>query len=189
MELGLFRWLHQRNVLKVCVSLVGISSWAWAQNDLDPAKMERIMRKVDSGTGAQPGAPVSESFWMLFLQMTLGLILVSGLLIGILYLVKKLQGSKVTRNSPFQDIAILDQAYINQGQKIALVKVLDRIIVLGITAQSMQTLHVLNDQESAKYLGASQEGYKETTAHFAESVNVLLSKFKRSENSSSGMSE
>jgi flagellar biosynthetic protein FliO len=188
LELELFRWLRLKSVLRVCASFLWFGSWLRAEDGMEE-KMERIRRAVDSGTGMQTGAPASESFWMLFLQMTLGLVLVSGLLIGILYLVKKLQGSKVTRNSPFQDIAILDQAYLNQGQKITLVKVLDRVLVLGVSPQNMQTLHVLDEQESSKYLGASQVGYKETTAHFAESVNVLLSRFKRGDNNHSSANE
>lgn len=74
------------------------------------------------------------------LQMLLGLGLTLALMVGGLYLLKRLQG---TRKGPAGSLRILGATALGPREKVVLLNVGSQVLVLGVTPGSISTLHTL----------------------------------------------
>lgn len=79
-----------------------------------------------------------------------------------------------------KSIEILESAHLAQHKTVNLVKVLDRVLVLGVTENSVNLLTVIDDEASVKRIAANnQETASSVAGNFSASVNSFLSKFKK----------
>lgn len=85
------------------------------------------------------------SLFSSFMKMVFALAIVLGLLIGVMYFVKKFmhQAGAATDNQEL--INIISSKYLGPKNSIVLVEVLDQIIVVGISNQQMTTLACIDD--------------------------------------------
>jgi flagellar protein FliO/FliZ len=80
-----------------------------------------------------------------FLKMIFALAIVLGLLIGVMYFVKRFmqQTGAVSDNQPL--INIISSKYLGPKSRIIVVEVIDKILVVGISNQQMTTLAAIDD--------------------------------------------
>jgi flagellar biosynthetic protein FliO len=85
------------------------------------------------------------SLFSSFLKMIFALAIVLGLLIGVMYFVKRFMQRTDTGIDNQELINVLSTKYLGPKSSIILVEVLDQIIVVGITNQQMTTLACIDD--------------------------------------------
>lgn len=80
-----------------------------------------------------------------FLKMIFALAIVLGLLIGVMYFVKRFmqQTGPVSDNQPL--INIISSRYLGPKNRIIMVEIMDKILVVGISNQQMTTLAAIDD--------------------------------------------
>ncbi|HRP74274.1 MAG TPA: flagellar biosynthetic protein FliO [Rhodocyclaceae bacterium] len=76
-------------------------------------------------------------------QMLIGLTVVIALLLGSLWLIKRLAAPR----GAAAGLKLLGGMSIGSRERIVLVEVADKVLVLGVTAASVSTLHTLNASE------------------------------------------
>ena len=81
--------------------------------------------------------------WTFFdwLQYLLSFALVIGLLLSLLWALRKLQNGQGFIKRPQQRLQMIESLSVAPRQKIALIRLDDQEILVGITAQSITTLH------------------------------------------------
>jgi len=143
-------------------------------------KLDNVIRSLPAnGAGPELLQQTEEvSVSALVIKTVFGLLFIVVLIVVLVYLMKKLQGGKFNRLTQGTDIEILEVAPLGQHQKIVSVKIQSKIMVLGVTQQTINTLTTLEGEDAQRYLmSATQTGI--TSGQFSQTVNQLLSKFKR----------
>lgn len=104
-------------------------------------------------TGTDPltvaGAPEINLFWQT-LQVVLALGVTLALLIATVWMFKKILRFKQFPGISGGAIHVLEIHYIDPKKAIALVKVMDRVLILGYADSSITTLGELSDGEAAR---------------------------------------
>ena len=72
-------------------------------------------------------------------QMLLGLVIVLGLLLGTLWLIKRLS----TPHGAAAGLRVLGAVSVGPRERVVLVEVADQVLILGVTQSSVRTLHTL----------------------------------------------
>lgn len=85
------------------------------------------------------------SLFSSFIKMIFALAIVLGLLIGVMYFVKKFMQRTAPSAENQNLINIISSRYLGPKSSIILVEVLDQIIVVGISHQQMTTLANIDD--------------------------------------------
>ncbi len=148
-------------------------------------KLDNVINGLPKSGAVQTAVAIPEevNIGELIAKIVFGLIFIIVLIVVLVYLMKKLQGGSFNKLTQGTEIEILEVAPLGQQQKIVSVKVLSKVLVLGVTQQSINTLTTLEDEDAQAYLReAMQTGI--SSGQFSQSVNQLLSKFKRTENTS-----
>jgi len=88
----------------------------------------------------------SRSLGSLMLRLILSMVVILGLIYGGLMLVKRI--TRKTRKAPKAEklIRIVDRAMLDQKRAIYLVKVVDRLLVVGVGANDIRTLAQIEDE-------------------------------------------
>jgi flagellar biosynthetic protein FliO len=100
------------------------------------------------------------SLFSSFMKMIFALAIVLGLLIGVMYFVKKfMQQTGPATNS--QDlINIISSKYLGPKNSIVLIEVLDQLIVVGISNQQMTTLACIDDPQAVAKIKTERPNVK-----------------------------
>ncbi len=93
-----------------------------------------------------------------FLKMIFALAVVLGLLIGVMYFIKIFMQRTASPGRSDALINIVSSRYLGPKTSIILVEVLDRLIVVGLSAQQMTTLAEIDDPLSVARIKASSDG-------------------------------
>lgn len=109
----------------------------------------------------QGGLP---DFWMAGLQMGAMLCFVLALLFAVLYVARRLTGSKATAAG--ESINILCARHLGPKKQVILLEVLDRKILVGVGTEQITRLAVFKDtkdalRDSAAFSGHLEEQIKE----------------------------
>ncbi len=176
-----------RSIVAIVVVLTWSHLFAELKQPVVDASEKAGQRKLDlineSGsnenlTQDQTAEEVSVS--TLVIKTFLGLAFIILLIVVLVYLMKKLQGSTFNKFAGQSDLEVLEMTPLGQQHKIMTVKLHEKILVLGVTQHSINTLTTIEGEEAQRYLSkASQTGV--ASGQFNQTVNQLLSKFKRSE--------
>jgi len=76
-------------------------------------------------------------------------------------------------------LQMLENYYLGSQQKVILMRVGEnRVILVGVTQESMQTLSVIEGEE-AKTMLANANAALVTPAQFSETVSQMLSRFRK----------
>lgn len=82
-------------------------------------------------------------------QLVGGLAVVVGLLLGTLWLIKRLSGPRGAAGG----MKVLGAASVGTRERVVLVELADKVLVLGVTQSSVNTLHTLDAEEFRKHGG------------------------------------
>jgi flagellar protein FliO/FliZ len=99
---------------------------------------------------AQAPDPVPPDLGSSLMQLVGGLIIVVGLLLGTLWLIKRLSGPRGAASG----LKVLGAAAVGTRERVVLVELADKVLVLGVTQNSVNTLHTLDAEEFRKSAGA-----------------------------------
>jgi flagellar biosynthetic protein FliO len=91
-----------------------------------------------------------------FLKMIFALAIVLGLLIGVMYFVRRFMRETTPGKDNQALINIISSKYLGPKSSILLVEVLDQIIVVGISNQQMTTLACIDDPLSLAKIDAGR---------------------------------
>jgi flagellar protein FliO/FliZ len=124
------------------------------------------------------------SLFTSFLKMFFALAIVLGLLIGVMYFVKRFMQRTDTGIDNQDLINVISSKYLGPKSSIILVEVLNQIIVVGITNQQMTTLACIDDPLTVTKIKTNRNNSK--TVNFSESklakyisqLNISLNKQK-----------
>lgn len=81
-----------------------------------------------------------------FLKMLFALAVVLGLMLGALYLLKRIAGHNLVAGGPESLIHILSTRYVGPKSSIMMVDVAGKVIVLGVTANAIHLLGEFEDE-------------------------------------------
>ena len=114
---------------------------------IDRGGEQRVIRRPDAmgAGGARQSTAVSGSgrSWVLSTLMALGLVI--GLVFGLRWLWSKMGGPVVARHSPL--VEVLSRTTVTSRNHILLVRVGDRVLVLGDSASGLRTLADVQDPD------------------------------------------
>lgn len=80
-----------------------------------------------------------------FLKMIFALAIVLGLLIGVMYFVKRFMQQTGPASDNHALINVISSKYLGPKSSIILVEIMDKILVIGISGQQMTTLASIDD--------------------------------------------
>lgn len=80
------------------------------------------------------------------IQLVGGLVVVVALLLGSLWLIKRLSGPRGAASG----LKVLGAASVGTRERVVLVELGDKVLVLGVTQNSVNTLHTLDTEEFRK---------------------------------------
>ncbi len=105
-------------------------------------------------TAVSDGADAVEKESMLWplLKLLGALTLVIGSIYGFLYLLKKMMGSKLSSNREHRFLEVLETTYIAQKKSVALIRVADRSVLVGVTEGTITPLTELDKDETAQMM-------------------------------------
>ncbi|MDX5362858.1 MAG: flagellar biosynthetic protein FliO [Pseudazoarcus pumilus] len=83
------------------------------------------------------------------IQLVGGLAVVVALLLGSLWLIKRLSGPRGAASG----LKVLGAASVGTRERVVLVELADKVLVLGVTQNSVNTLHTLDAEEFRKNAG------------------------------------
>lgn len=98
--------------------------------------------------GAAPGAAEFNLLWQSF-QVVLALSLTIALLIGTVWLFKKIMRMNRVSGVPGGAIRLLEIQYVDPKKAIALVKIMDRVLIIGWAENMVTLLGELTAEEAA----------------------------------------
>lgn len=85
-------------------------------------------------------------------QMVMGLGVVIALLLGTLWLIKRLAQPR----GPGNALKVIGGVALGSRERIMLVEVADKVLVVGVTTANIRTLHVLEASEIAQHLASAE---------------------------------
>lgn len=88
------------------------------------------------------------SFASSFGQMIFGLVVVIGLLLASLWLIKRLSSPR----GHAAGLRVIGGVAIGSRERVVMIEVADKVLVLGVTAASVNTLHTLDAEALARAL-------------------------------------
>ncbi len=159
---------------------------AAAKNDSAAAAYKiEALRQALGGESYQPPPPITDNYQPpdlgnVAVRMVIGLAVILVLLYVLYILTKKVRKiESPNSNSGRSVVQLLDSKFLGAGKSVLLVKVgIERILVIGSTSESMNTLSEIQGEE-AKYILEVYESKPVTSAQFSATVDHLLRRFKR----------
>jgi flagellar biogenesis protein FliO len=94
----------------------------------------------------EPAKPAQPSFGSLMLRLVLSMVVILALIYGVLTLVRLLARKTKAAARSEKLIRIVDRAVLDQKRAIYLVKVIDRLLVVGVGVNDVRTLAQIEDQ-------------------------------------------
>ncbi len=101
------------------------------------------------------------------------------------FAIKKIKKGSLGRSvgAHHKSIEVLESAHIGQNKTVNLVKILNRVLVLGVTEKNINLLTIIDDEASVKQINNNNsETASAVAGNFSASVNSFLSKFKKDGN-------
>jgi flagellar biogenesis protein FliO len=158
-----------------------------AKSELDELFAQKLQNAgtIANERDADSPAVRTKTVSSLVLEMALALMVVLGLVFVLVWLLKKFNvqqmdpASKVVSEfvRPLGNTTI---GTVGSGQRISLVAIDNKVLVLGVTENQINTLDILEGEDAQRIIMNTGEGVI-TSTQFSSVVNNLLSSFKRKE--------
>lgn len=163
------------------IILLFLVTLGFSQGDtLSPELQAKLLRAQETSAGGIDSAlssePVTRSVSGLLFETILGLAVVIGLIFLTVYLMKRLQNSKWgNENGSPIDLEVIQTKMVGPQQRLVIARVQGEFVLMGVTQENITFLKQLDstsiDPDLKVTIPAGQE--------FSNSVNALLSKFKK----------
>ncbi len=127
-----------------------------------------------AGAAAQ-GAP-NESAWLIILRIVAYLALVLAILFGGVWVFKRLSGKSGTRAGS-GSMDVVEMLPIGQGRSIVLVRILDAVMVLAQTSQTVTLIEKIEGEKALELIAATREGA--SIVQFKELFNNFIGRMKK----------
>ena len=107
-------------------------------------------------------------------------LVVIGLLILFLHLLRKVVSRPVGTASAGEHFQVLQQFHLGPKKSISLVRICDRLLLLGVTEATITSLlEITGEEEVERILARLDESRKERQSNFREIYQGLLSRLKK----------
>ncbi|NLB63043.1 MAG: FliO/MopB family protein [Fibrobacter sp.] len=175
--------------MRVLLFLLLSLSFSFATETLEsssPAalKFQNLQKVLDAetDTNKSQAANVSErpKLGDIALRMTLSLAVVL-LLIYVLYrLAKKMRKMDLPPSAGGKNLQLLETYHLGSQQKIVLLRLGEsRVILLGASDENISTLSEIAGEEALNIIAGSSMQAENNSTQFSETVNQMLSRFRR----------
>lgn len=187
-------------VVAICATALFAQAPAAAEPKSDEALLSEKFEKVQKVLSDEAQAPKdskdakdaksyrpSGSRELLLLTLKIMLYL-GGLSLVLYYGIKTFRKNtldRASRGKSGRSVEVLESAFIGQNRNVSLVKILDQILVVGVTDHNISLLSTISDEPSVSRILSSHGPTAPGVAHnFSNTVNAFLSKFKREDRQS-----
>ncbi len=134
----------------------------------------RAAAQVQATTPAGP-----PDFIGIALRLAISLIIVLALIYALYYLARKVRKMDLPPSAGGKALQLLESYHLGQHQKVVLMRVGEsKVILLGATPDSMRTLAIMEGDEAKTLLQNAQAAIV-TPAQFSQTVNQMLSRFRK----------
>jgi len=107
--------------------------------------------RSDGGAGAPDGYPgMGLDLFFSTVKVTAALALTLVLLVALVWVMKRMMSLRNTYGIAGSDLSVLEMHHLGPKKAVALVKVLDRVLIVGVSEQSLNTLGELTPDEIEK---------------------------------------
>ncbi len=165
-------------IIMTCIS--GFSFRSYSDDNLKSDYTNVNNAKVDSLlnsglTAEMPGLPgLSDMIIQIIFSLSIVVVLIIALVFFLKKFVYKRRGMQISDGL----IKVIDTVYIAPKKSIQIIKALDRILIVGVTENQMQTLAEFREEEiPASFV----ESKKEVNNNFSKCFSVLFDKVKKSQ--------
>lgn len=169
---------------KICLVLVLFAGQAVAQAEFQK-KLDNLNLILDSGKTKQ-STPVVEvssggpDFAAITFRLGISLALVVGLIFVLYRVARKVRKMDLPPSQGGRAIQLLENYHVGSQQKILLMRVGEnRAILVGVTNESMHTLAQFEGDDAKVLLPVASAASSVTPAQFSETVNQMLSRFRK----------
>ncbi|SYZ74264.1 exported hypothetical protein [Candidatus Zixiibacteriota bacterium] len=138
-------------VLLVTTQLSGIKTTAPGGDAALYAADSAVASQTSTVTDS--GVVEKESMLWPLVKLVGALTLVVGCIYGFLYLLKRMMGAKLSSNREHRLLEVLETTYISQKKSVALIRVAERSVLVGITEENITPLTELDKDETTQMLG------------------------------------
>lgn len=168
---------------KICLVMVLFAGQSLAQGEFQK-KLDNLNLILDSGkvqqaTVSTVPASGSPDFAAIAFRLGASLAIVVALIFVLYRLARKVRKMDLPPSQGGRAIQLLENYHVGSQQKILLMRVGEnRAILVGITQESMHTLAQFDGEDARVLLHASTAPLV-TPAQFSETVNQMLSRFRK----------
>lgn len=152
-------------------------------NEFDQ-KMQNLSQLLDSTPQAAQSVAVGSTtpdFWGIAMRLGLSLLVVLALLYGLYYMARRVRKMDVPPSEGGRGLQILENYHVGSQQKLILLRLGEnKVILVGATQDNLRTLAQLEGDEARMILTNSRNEMV-TPTQFSETVNQMLSRFRREE--------
>ncbi|HSQ41134.1 MAG TPA: flagellar biosynthetic protein FliO [Fibrobacteraceae bacterium] len=173
--------------LILCVFFWGALN-AWSQESRPAThefdkKIQNLNLLLDSGKSIAPQSGTTEistpDFMAIALRLVISLAVVLLLLFALYRIARKVRRMDLPPSAGGKALQLLESYHLGSQQKVALLRVGEnKVLLLGSTPESLRTLAVLEGEEAKAILEKSPVPLA-TPAQFSETVNQMLSRFRK----------
>jgi flagellar biogenesis protein FliO len=145
----------------------------------DIAKVRAAVAGTSGLTGAKKEIPKTPSIVAVVVRMVISLAIILLLLAIAVYVFRRLtfKGRSMGHKSGIMDV--LETMNIMPGKTLALVRVQDRVLLLGIYQDGMETLTQFESEKAVEIIKATDRGNTPNLlAHFGENLSAFTEKLK-----------
>jgi len=148
---------HNRRMIITVVVIVAVALGGLTMMNVDPVRADRNTVGSETNpattmTAAETGPAVpteaEPSLMAALAKMISALAIVSAVVYGALYALRKLMGRKYGANGANGSLEVLQTTYVGQHKTISLVRVGERSVLVGVTDQQITTLTELDVDET-----------------------------------------
>ena len=139
-----------------------------------------IAGKAGNSGSNQVGLPKTPSITAVILKMIFWLAVVLFLLAGAVYVFRKFASYGKKIGSRSSNLDILETAGIMPGKTLSLVRVADKVLLLGISQDTITCLTEFSGERALEMIQTTgKENAPKAVMQFSESLNFFMEKFKK----------
>jgi len=160
----------------------GVPELRWPASDsiaADSSAVEQAIVRRPEDTRQGGNAVAKDSSW--YRGTVVSLVVVLGLIVGGAWLLRRLM-PQVRRSGGSSPVHVLSTTYLNPKQSLSLVRCGQRVILIGVTAENISPLAVMNDPaEISLLIGLVDGGKGRSAGRFGEALDQAAGQFEQTD--------
>lgn len=169
---------------KICLVLILFAGHSIGQAEFQK-KLDNLNLILDSNKAKQQASPVVESgegpdLAAITFRLGISLVVVVGLIFVLYRIARKVRKMDLPPSQGGKAIQLLESYHVGNQQKILLMRVGEnRVILIGVTPENMSNLAQFEGDDAKTMLPTYSNTVGVTPAQFSETVNQMLSRFRK----------